>query len=211
MQIIPENSDYLTATKLTERRNKEINDYNLKTFSNPSIGIHGKELPKFKDNLEEHWKVKNGYLEVPNFFTRTQMLNFKGLQKTDKIEKIGDKHKVMMKKKTKDCITEKPGEVVRSEFEVIENEEAKVKMGSNHDYRLSTIFGYFLKNKNSQSGTLEPLTTTRKETKKQSIVTTVPYELQIPKTTTGFSSKTKTLIKRQGASQRLLRSRGFIS
>jgi len=194
-----------------EKRKNETNEYNLKTFSNPSIGIHGKELPKFKDALPEHWKLRNGFVQTPNHFSRTQMLTSRGMQKVDLIEKIGDGEKVLMKKRTRDEVTEKPGEIGKGPFEVIESEESKIKMGSNHDYRMSTIFGYFLKNKNSQSGTIEPLTTTRKEVRKRTIVNSLPNELQTPKISSGFTVKAKSLIKKQGTSQRLLRSRGFLS
>lgn len=43
-------------------------DYNMKTFGKVSIGVHGKELPKFSEDqsVKEFWKLKNGFAENPN-------------------------------------------------------------------------------------------------------------------------------------------------
>ena len=44
-------------------------DYNMRTFGKVSIGVHGKELPKFAEetdsSVKEWWKLKNGYSENP--------------------------------------------------------------------------------------------------------------------------------------------------
>lgn len=39
--------DGKTKRFIEEERRKEMLDYNLKTFGRVSIGVHGKELPKF--------------------------------------------------------------------------------------------------------------------------------------------------------------------
>ena len=46
---------------------KEMITYNMKTFGNVAIGIHGKELPKFADRPEsrQYWKRDNSYVEEP--------------------------------------------------------------------------------------------------------------------------------------------------
>ena len=41
--------DGKTKRKVEEDRKKEMVEYNSKTFGKVAIGVHGKELPKFKD------------------------------------------------------------------------------------------------------------------------------------------------------------------
>lgn len=38
-------------------------EYNMKTFGKVSIGVHGKELPKYLDDdtVKEWWRLKKGY------------------------------------------------------------------------------------------------------------------------------------------------------
>ncbi len=38
-------------------------EYNMHTFGKVSIGVHGKELPKYNEDSEKKqwWKLKNGY------------------------------------------------------------------------------------------------------------------------------------------------------
>ena len=61
------NEDRKTFTKIKEQRRKETNDYNIKTFSKQTIGVHGHELPKFSENekMKEWWKLKDDYIEKP--------------------------------------------------------------------------------------------------------------------------------------------------
>ena len=42
-------------------------EYNIKTFGNVAIGIHGKELPKFalSRNLKEYWTINDSYNPIP--------------------------------------------------------------------------------------------------------------------------------------------------
>lgn len=65
----------LTYEKIKERRKKEIFDYNLKTFCQSSIGVHGHELPKFANsNMKEYWKFKDGYCENPKYQSQLELL-----------------------------------------------------------------------------------------------------------------------------------------
>ena len=61
------NEDRKTFTKIKEQRRKETNEYNIKTFSKQTIGVHGHELPKFSESekMKEWWKFKDGYVENP--------------------------------------------------------------------------------------------------------------------------------------------------
>jgi len=60
--------DRQTLRKIKEKRRNETVEYNMKTFSKQTIGVHGHELPKFSDNVEanEYWRNKDGYVENPD-------------------------------------------------------------------------------------------------------------------------------------------------
>ena len=48
-----------TKKTLDEERKKEMLEYNVKTFGKVAIGVHGKELPKYRaeDSTKEWWKM----------------------------------------------------------------------------------------------------------------------------------------------------------
>lgn len=60
--------DRKTLRKVKEQRRKDTVEYNMKTFSKQTIGVHGHELPKFSENEEmvQYWKNKEGYIEEPD-------------------------------------------------------------------------------------------------------------------------------------------------
>jgi hypothetical protein len=60
--------DRMSQSKLKEIRKNERIDYNMKTFSKQTIGVHGHELPKFSENeeMKEYWKFRDGYVENPH-------------------------------------------------------------------------------------------------------------------------------------------------
>ena len=64
--------DSRTLSNLKSVQRKEINEYNMKTFSNVVVGIHGQELPKFKD--VEYWKMRPDYVEAPGAASRTELV-----------------------------------------------------------------------------------------------------------------------------------------
>jgi hypothetical protein len=66
----------MTFNKIKEKRRKETNDYNMKTFANQPIGVHGHELPKFSENedTKEFWKFRDGYCENPPFQSQVEFL-----------------------------------------------------------------------------------------------------------------------------------------
>ena len=65
-----------TYSKIKEEERKKINEYNIKTFSNETIGVHGHELPKFSESekYKEFWKFKDGYCENPKFKSQCEYL-----------------------------------------------------------------------------------------------------------------------------------------
>jgi hypothetical protein len=64
----------LTYSKIKEQKRKEINEYNIKTFSTQALGVHGHELPKFSKSDKEFWKIKEGYCENPKFISQCEYL-----------------------------------------------------------------------------------------------------------------------------------------
>ena len=49
--------------KLERFRRDNLEQFSQK-FGKVTIGVHGKELPKFNDNIKEYWKLKDGYQET---------------------------------------------------------------------------------------------------------------------------------------------------
>ena len=66
----------LTYSKIKDQKRKEINEYNIKTFSSQALGVHGHELPKFAESEtnKEFWKLKEGYCENPKFQSQVEYL-----------------------------------------------------------------------------------------------------------------------------------------
>ncbi|OMJ94113.1 hypothetical protein SteCoe_2744 [Stentor coeruleus] len=57
--------------KMDEQRKKDLDQCKEK-FSKRLIGIHGEELPKFSEHLQDYWKLKNGYIETPTIKSKEQ-------------------------------------------------------------------------------------------------------------------------------------------
>ena len=68
--------DRKTYTKIKEKIRKEANDYNIKTFSKQTLGVHGHDLPQFSKNekLKFFWKNKDDYCENPKFKSQVEYL-----------------------------------------------------------------------------------------------------------------------------------------
>ena len=68
--------DRKTYTKIKEKNKKEANDYNIKTFSKQTLGVHGHDLPQFSKNeqLKFFWKNKDDYCEDPKFKSQREYL-----------------------------------------------------------------------------------------------------------------------------------------
>ena len=66
----------LTYSKIKDQKRKEINEYNIKTFSHQALGVHGHELPKFSESEtnKEFWKLKEGYCENPKYKSQCEYL-----------------------------------------------------------------------------------------------------------------------------------------
>jgi len=68
--------DRKTYTKIKEKHRKEANDYNIKTFSKQTLGVHGHDLPLFSKNekLKYFWKNKDDYCENPKYQSQREYL-----------------------------------------------------------------------------------------------------------------------------------------
>ena len=68
--------DRKTYTKIKEKHRKEANDYNIKTFSKQTLGVHGHDLPQFSKNekLKYFWKNKEDYCENPKYQSQREYL-----------------------------------------------------------------------------------------------------------------------------------------
>lgn len=54
--------------KLEMFRKDNIDQFSQK-FGKVTIGVHGRELPKFTDNTKEYWKLKDGYQDTYVFIS----------------------------------------------------------------------------------------------------------------------------------------------
>ena len=70
------NEERKTYTKIKEKYRKEANDYNIKTFSKQTLGVHGHDLPKFSENekLKYFWKNKDDYCENPKYQSQREYI-----------------------------------------------------------------------------------------------------------------------------------------
>jgi len=93
-----------TYNVLKERRKKENLDYNLKTFSKQTIGVHGHELPKFSGNeeLKEYWKYKDGFVENPEVNSMTLLHEKKKYWKKTEELLINEHHEEILEPIDKD-------------------------------------------------------------------------------------------------------------
>ena len=53
-----------TSSGFTDKRSQDLEEYERK-FAKRPMGVHGEELPKFSDHLQDYWKLKEGYIENP--------------------------------------------------------------------------------------------------------------------------------------------------
>lgn len=207
----------LTINKIKEKEKKENNEYNSKTFSNLSIGVHGKELPKFSGTLNEFWKARNGYKESPAHNSNLIMTLTK--RNSGLIDKYCEAditsrdyfeypHVRLDKKKTD--LADKPNHTMPyGQYTPVEATESDFK-SPQHTYRLSNIMGYFLESAAEMGIQLvEPAEPVLKMEKSKSIAkletSVLTAAAEVPKTS---SSIKKTFNKTVGPGS--FRTTGFI-
>ena len=63
--------DGKTKRQIEEDRKQEMLENNMKKFGKVCIGVHGKELPKYSETIDDEtkqwWKQKKGYSENPMY------------------------------------------------------------------------------------------------------------------------------------------------
>jgi len=75
--ILPPNVKNRTYSEIKEQQRQQTNEFNLKTFSNTVVGIHGQELPQFHDaHVEDpqYWQLRPGYVVQPQVTSRLHLL-----------------------------------------------------------------------------------------------------------------------------------------
>ena len=55
----------MTKEIIVNKRKQEMLENNMRVFGNVSIGIHGKELPKYHKSINEWWHTKSGFNPKP--------------------------------------------------------------------------------------------------------------------------------------------------
>lgn len=204
-----------TLKEIKEHLRKDANEHNQNKFSNVTIGVHGKELPKFNENIKEYWKIKDNYQEEPKNSSQVlynlQKMNYAPIDKFRESDITGNElpknpHTLEHKKKVE--LAEKPNHVIPyGGYVPVENTESDYKQ-SNVKYRMSTIFGHFLESAAEmginfvKENDKEPKTerTTNPESN-------VSQALEAPKTS---SSIMKKATFRQTVAHNPLRTTGFL-
>lgn len=205
----------LTMGSIREDQRQSTNDYNMRMFSNLSIGVHGKELPKFYENSQEYWKMKETYKENPKN-TSNSLFN---LAKTGIIDKFSESNvtgleipmaeRTINKKKFQE-ITDKPNHIMPFGGHIpIEITEFEYKP-SNVKQRMSTFFGYFSKKSKEESSNFiqsENLFLGERTKTFNNLENSVAPVLEIPKSSS--STLKKHFLK--SVSNNSLRTTGFLS
>ena len=153
ISIIPEDSNFLTQKKLKQARKQADNEYNLRTFSKTTIGVHGKELPKFTSNLKSYWEHKEGYNPNPSNNSQTKLrLSHKYSKPLDKYvcsdvsnEPPPNSKEHFPLQYTERPVTQKPNNCNPfSKFKNKDLSDENTIKKPNHNYRMSTVHGYFM-------------------------------------------------------------------
>ena len=66
----------LNCSSRNKKRSQKVKEEAVKHFMDnfemKEIGVHGEELPKFSQHLQDYWKMKEGYCEKPSFISRSK-------------------------------------------------------------------------------------------------------------------------------------------
>ena len=153
-----------TYSKIREKKKKESNDYNIKTFSKQTIGVHGHDLPKYSENekLKYFWKNKDDYCENPKYQSQREYiesikyykppgedlyLNEHRAESPRWIDPFKKEHYPLQKKEEKEIITDLNRINIFKGFDpnIIKKFEYSPK--HKHVYRWTTLVNQFAPNK----------------------------------------------------------------
>lgn len=146
-----------TKGMIQEARQKEMLENNMRVFGNVAIGIHGKELPKFRNKSDEWWKVRKGFKEKPQ---EVSLLKYKqNMKYWKKVEDLvlndaiheqasPDAFKtIYVKKERKNKVAENPNKLNQIKYnsnQTLNNTIEKQKI----DYKWTTIENQFVERSN---------------------------------------------------------------
>ena len=153
-----------TYTKIKEKQKKEANDYNIKTFSKQTLGVHGHDLPQFSknENLKFFWKNKEDYCENPKFKSQREYLesikyykppgedlylNEHRAESPRWIDPFKKEHYPLEKKKEKKIITNLNEINIFSNFDPNEVRELDYNTKPKHVVRWTSLVNQFAPNK----------------------------------------------------------------
>ena len=154
----------LTYSKIKEKKRKEINEYNIKTFSSQALGVHGHELPKFAESEtnKEFWKLKEGYCENPKFQSQCEYLESIKYYKPPGEELLLNEHRdeepnwidpfkkvhVLEAKYKKENLIPKVNKInIFKNFDPNNPKPINLTYKNNHIYRWTTLVNQFAPNK----------------------------------------------------------------
>jgi len=154
----------LTYSKIKEKKRKEINEYNIKTFSSQGLGVHGHELPKFAESEtnKEFWKLKEGYCENPKFQSQCEYLESIKYYKPPGEELLLNEHRdeepnwidpfkkvhVLEAKYKKENLIPKVNKInIFKNFDPNNPKPINLTYKNNHIYRWTTLVNQFAPNK----------------------------------------------------------------
>ena len=207
----------LTIKTIKEKQRLATNEYNSKTFSNLSIGVHGKELPKFSENLNEYWKLKENYKEDPLHKSHTLLslskLNSAPLDKFRESDITGKEIPMsphILKQKEITEIADKPNHVIPyGGYIPVENTESEYQI-PHIKYRMSTVMGYFLESAAEMGITFLPPPEQAKIERSKTFIQENNFNSPVPEVPkTSSSALKKTTLKSAGGNI-LLRTTGFL-
>lgn len=153
--IVPEGQDGVTQRRLAEEKRRAVNEYNLRTFSNKTMGIHGKELPHFEEHRPAYWELRPGYDPQPAQISRLQLLQTKKYWASPDTYRITDKDEHLPppdpfkavhvpKQSKKDQVSQKPTLCIPAKFNPLEQRELP-STAAPHKQRWTTLVHYFKK------------------------------------------------------------------
>ena len=171
--------DRKCLSKLKEERKKKDTEYNLKTFADHPIGVHGHPIPQFSDypDKKEYWKFQDGYVENPKHISQTEYLQeIKYWKKPEEL--VLNDHKEYVENNTCKRLKTMPSE--RNEkylpnvnkinfykgFDPYDVKPIEYKIKSDHVYKWSSMVSKFASGKFREGRLFEAL---EKEDKKKEL------------------------------------------
>ena len=156
--------DRRTYTKIKEKHKKEANEYNIKTFSKQTLGVHGHDLPQFSKNekLKYFWKNKDDYCESPKYQSQREYLesikyykppgedlylNEHRAESPKWIDPFKKEHYPLEKKKEKNIITNLNEINIFNNFDPSVVKELEYNPKQKHIVRWTSIVNQFAPNK----------------------------------------------------------------